>query len=289
MGISIDPYGPSKVNCFSCKFRGTLVHAIKLLGKYREKDYSDLIRRVGKIEELDPEQVAASIGSYEEEVQEKKDPLLGECLFRMRGIKKQTHQYAIDRGFTIETMKAWDCRYSERYKRLVFPAKSREPAPLGCGESNLVGAVGRTVIPNKKPTYYNFFTLPKAKYLFGEHMEPFAETAIVTEGALDTIAIWQALKEKNLLNKYSPLGLLGSMVSTAQVKKLVKWYTEVVLFVDNDPAGWTCQLELARRLQRSVLLRSVKYPKTGGSDPAALMRAGADLVEMVEQADLLIV
>jgi len=289
MGISINPLGPSKVHCFSCKYRGSLVKFLKVLGECRGENYTSLIRKVGKIEELDPEQIAASVGGYLESEQiEQGEHVFGECMFRLFSIEKKTHSYALDRGFSLETMKAWDCRYSEEKKRIVFPVRSRREGKTGCGTSTLVGAVGRTVLSNGKPPYFNFFSFPKGLYLFGEHMLPYSNTAVIVEGLFDTVAVWQELGKRNLLSKYTPLGLLGSSISAAQAKKLVKWSKEVVSFVDNDPAGWTCQLELANKLGRSVLVRGVRYPKNSGTDPAALMLDGIDVVSLIEDADLLL-
>lgn len=290
MGISIDENGPSRVNCFSCHFGGSLVHALGMLGRYSGEDYAKLIRQVGKAEALDLEFVAKSIQPYDEAKKEAEDPgvAIGECVFRMAGLKPGTHKTIVNRGISISTLKEWDARYDHYYRRVVFPVRSRVVLPTGCGGSTLVGASGRTIYGDVQPTYFNYFRFDKSRYLFGEQFSLDAQCGVVVEGILDTVAVRQAIKEAGFERQYCALGLMGSSAAEGQVKKLVKWFNEVVLFLDNDPAGWTGSRKLAQRIQRSVLLRAVRYPKVGGSDPSELVEKNAGIVRMIIEAPLVV-
>jgi len=279
MGISINPEGISLVNCFACGYKGTLAQAVSSLGRHEEKDYSALIKQIGKLEELDPETVAASVGDYDDSEAKLEETVLDESV--LESWIPGAHQSIIDRGLTKETLRAWDTRWDAELKRVVVPMRRS-------GDNALVGAVGRTVIDHPV-TYYNYWNFSKALYLCGEHMPKRGPEGIVVEGLLDTLAVWQAVKEEELDSYYAVVGLLGSSASEYQVRKLVRFFDEIVLFLDNDTAGWTGQRKLAKALQKRTIVKGIRYPERIGGDPADLMASGYKIEELIKKADLLVV
>lgn len=289
MGISIDPNGKSRVNCFSCHFGGTLVEALSALGRYSGRDYSKLIQSTGKAEELDPEYVANNLPKYDEVTHEEKfvPTVVGESVFRMLNLSPGAHASIVKRGIEIATLKEWDTRYDPKHKRVVFPVHCRDSVQSGCA-STIVGASGRTVFPGGRPTYYNYFLFDKSQYLFGENFHSKETCGVVVEGILDAVAVRQELKKVGIDQEYCVVGIMGSSASEGQAKKLIRWFDEVVLFLDNDPAGWTGSRKLAVRLQRSLMVRAVKYPKNSPDDPAALMQKGAPIAQLIQDAPLVV-
>ncbi len=292
MGISIDYEGVSKVHCFSCGFSGTLERTVRLLSKYTKRDLSDVLKTIHKLEEPDIEDIANSVGSYTTIGEQlsldslERPRFLGECLLRIL-FEPGAHRYLIDRGFSIETLKAWECYYDEKRRRVVFPVRSQifhSDHRVG----NLVGAVGRAVF-DSSIKYYNYFEFAKSKFLYGEHLCRKARAVVVVEGILDTIAVWRLLKDSGYYENISVVGLFGSNASNHQIARIQKDFDEVILFLDNDPAGWTGQRALAKALQRKMLVRAVRYPQRFIGDPDQLIRQGEDVVSLIMNADLILV
>lgn len=277
MGILINEKGSSKVHCFACKYGGDFEKALKDLAKFSGEDYADLIKRVGEFEEVDPSVLVDQIPAYEKYDKQKKEIKLSETL--LDDIRGQTHKYLLDRGFELETLKEWKSGYDSNYRRAVFPVRNQK--------GDLVGAVGRTV-NDHKIKYFNYFGFDKSRYLFGEHKVKEGTSLVVVEGLLDTVKLWQGLKNQGLLDRYSVVGILGSEASFGQCQKMVGLSNEVILFLDNDQTGLSGQTKLAVNLQKKVLLKSVDYPGSIGNDPDEVVDAGYSLSELLDTSKLIV-
>lgn len=277
MGILINPDGPSKIHCFACEYGGDFEKALKDLAKFSGEDYADLIKRVGEYEEVDPSVVADQIPAYDDYTKKKHDVKLSETL--LDDVRGMAHRYLLDRGFELETLKEWESGYDSYYRRAVFPVRN--------WEGHLVGAVGRTV-NDHKIKYFNYFGFDKSRYLFGEHKVKEGTTLVVVEGLLDTVKVWQGMRNQGLLDEYSVVGILGSEASFDQCRKMVGLANEVILFLDNDRTGWLGQQKLAVNLQWKVLLKSVDYPDSIGGDPDEVVEAGCSLDELLSTSKLIV-
>lgn len=281
MGISVDANEDSMVHCFACNYGGTLEMAVGLLQMLSQEDYSHVMRMIVEAETADPEYLAQSFPDFEEDPSKYEDTLVDEALIQpMMGIG---HGYILDRKFEIETLKAWQVGYDEKKQRVVIPVRSRE--------GSLVGMVGRTVLQTAKPKYLNYFEFDRGRYLFGEHKVVPGTALVVCEGLLDPVAVWQALNHANLLGSYSVVSPLGSQTTKHQRNKMVQCSDEVIMFFDNDTAGWEGQEQVASKIQGRVILKTVKYFDPVGGDPAELLEMGKEdeIVRMVQNADLLVV
>ncbi len=274
MGISIDSSGTSLVHCFSCKYSAPLVSALVDLEDKSGRDLSDVIARAKAFERLDPEALIKSVENAENR-EKKKEKIVPEEDLEI--YEQGYHPQMIVRGLTVETLKAWDSRWDAEYRRVVFPVRNFN--------KHLVGAVGRTTI-NSRVKYFNYFHFDKSATLFGEHMTLGDRPVVVVEGQLDTILLWQYFKENNI--EADVIGLMGSDASKYQLTKLVRNWQDVILFMDNDFAGWTGQKNIARAIQQRTYLKVMTYPSDGG-DPAELVKQGYDIKKMFEEASLVMV
>lgn len=282
MGISVNENEDSMVHCFACNYGGTIEMAISLLQFSSQEDLSAVLRTIMVEETADPEWLADNIPEYEEQVEVYKDTLIPES--EIAGMMGIAHKYILDRNFGIETLKAWQGGYDDKRQRVVFPVRN--------GKGQLVGMVGRTIHgPEVKPKYLNYFEFDRGRYLFGEHMVTPGTALVVAEGLLDPVAVWQALRKADLLGSYSVVSPLGSQTTKYQRKRMVELTDEVIMFLDNDTAGWEGQEVVAQRIQDQVVLKSVRYPDPVGGDPAEFLeeRPEIDIVQLIENADLLIV
>lgn len=296
MGISVNDKGkPSLVNCFSCKFRGNLSY---LLFKYEQLSKRTDIRKlrdwVEDIEDGDPVQMVLDLGLFGEKDEDApvKHDILCESTLRML-FKDVEVPYLESRGIDLETLKAWGSLYDASQNRVVFPVRrmTGENKYNCTGYQDLVGAIGRAV-GDSPVKYFNYFKFSKANYFFGEHLAKQHTVAVVVEGVMDAVLTWQALRNAEMLDEYSVLGLMGSSSSKVQERRLYEEFTSVVSFFDNDPAGWTGQRGLIIGIQDKTLLRGVRYPRAPGynkSDPADLVKKGENVAQMIREAGLIAV
>lgn len=270
MGISINEFGDSLVHCFACKYSSNFLTALIDYETCSEIDIDETISFAKSAERLDPDAILRSVLNLKEQVEVEKI-LNEECL---DSFPKGAHKSILSRGLKISTLKEWDSRRDDKKRNVLFPVKNLD--------NNLVGAVGRTVI-RSRDKYYNYFKFDKSKYLFGENKATRKYPVIVTEGLLDTILLWQYCKDNDL--NYDVVGLLGSEPSKEQLQKLVTYWTEVILFLDNDVVGWEGQLKLKKYMQRKTLLRAVIYPRDDRyGDPADLVKDNYPVVDLLKQA-----
>jgi len=280
MGILVNENEESLVHCFACEFGGTIQTLVETMHEYGDKDYTKLIAKIVDMETADPEWLADTLGDWEAPREGYTAKVIDEKeIAHMLG---KSHPYIIrDRGLEIATLKAWGAGYDEEQRRAVFPVRR--------ANGDLVGMVGRAISKRTRPKYLNYFDFDKGRYLYGENMVKMGTSIVVCEGLLDALAAWQSLAHAGRLDDYSVTSFLGSIATRHQLRKLVKLTDEVILFLDNDPAGWSGQMGAARYLGNKVRTKAVNYPAHVGGDPASLVEEGVDLAPIVEGADLMVV
>ena len=276
MGISIDPKGPSLVHCFACGYRGTIEMMIQRIQRHKpEVDMTLLVQRVSDLETVAIDTVVERLDEYEDTTRTMEEETLpGVYLERFKGL---AHPYILKRGFKIDpTLRQWEVGYDNEEKRVVFPVRNR------VGE--LVGAVGRGVGRNPRPKYKNYWEFEKGLYLFGEHLLPQDPCrVVVVEGPLDALRVWQ---EHAVLGLHvNVVALMGAKATRKQIEKLARASDELLLFLDNDSAGWEGQRLLVDALGREMLVTAVRYPEPVEGDPDTL---GAAVVELCKEPDLFV-
>lgn len=276
MGISISPGTTSLVHCFACKFKGTLSTAIAELGKHSGEDYDPVIELARALDAEDLEALADSIPDYDhvKVSDDEGDDLLPEDLLEVH--TKCGSKYLLNRGISVDTMREWEVHIDEEHKRVMFPIRRFD--------GRLVGAVGRTLVGHKL-RYWNYWDVIKTRFLFGENKILEGTTAVVVEGLLDTVGVWQALRDSGMLDQYSVVGLLGSEVSDIQIRKIGRWFDDVVLFFDRDKAGFNCSRMFRKQLGGACMVREVQYPDGYfDADPMKLLKEGVDIAKLVDDA-----
>lgn len=281
MGVSISDTAESVVNCFTCKWRGKLgmlVDEMFRRGAVGEETALHLNAYIADIEEVPLEDLLASVTEYDVRQEVVEDEIHDEAI--LEPFAGKTHRYLVKRGITIGTVKSWESGFDSMEKRVTFPVRN--------WRGHLVGLVGRGVHGGIRPIYKNYWKFAKGRYLFGEHKIIKGTTLIVVEGPLDAVSVWQALAQQNLLGTYSVGGLFGSDGTLMQVRKIVQMADDVLLFFDNDSAGWDGQSRLGKALRTQLLVRTVRYPDPVGGDPDELVRSGIDLAELFNNSRLFV-
>ena len=164
--------------------------------------------------------------------------------------------------------------------RLIFPIRDSAGRVIGFG--------GR-VLDQRLPKYINSpeSTLySKARALYGIYEARAAigqrERAIVVEGYLDAIALWQAgFKET--------VATLGTSLTVEQLRMLARYTPNILACFDGDSAGQRASLRALRIfLEAQLLGRAIFIPP--GYDPDTLVRerGAAAVAELIEQAQWLV-
>lgn len=164
--------------------------------------------------------------------------------------------------------------------RLMFPIRDAQGRVIGFG--------GR-VLDQRLPKYINSPESPiysKARALYGvfeaRQAIAHADRAIVVEGNIDVIALWQAGFKETVAS-------LGTSLTVDQLRLLARYTRNIVACFDGDAAGRKASLRaLETFLGAGLLGRGVFIPS--GFDPDTLVRdRGAQaLTELIESSELLV-
>ena len=141
-------------------------------------------------------------------------------------------RYLFERGFTADTLTAWDIGYDDLTRRLTIPVRNHL--------SQIVGIKGRAWRDNVKPKYkilgdkgrstvYGWPVYEKSRVVFGLHHCYRDEPLVLVEGELDVIALWQ--------QGIAAIATGSAHLSPVQ-QRLVRDHTdEVVVWFDEGAAG----------------------------------------------------
>jgi len=164
--------------------------------------------------------------------------------------------------------------------RLMFPIRDAQGRVI---------AFGGRVLDDRLPKYINSSESPiysKARALYGVYeARPAiqkADRAILVEGYIDAIALWQVGFKETVAS-------LGTSLTVEQLRLLSRYTRNVVACFDGDAAGRNASLRaLEVFLQAGLLGRGAFIP--GGYDPDTFVRErGAQgFAELLESASLLV-
>lgn len=171
-------------------------------------------------------------------------------------------QYALDRGLSLDTCRAWQLGYDRGFgarpvPRLVFPVRR--------ADGRLVGLVGRAIYDGDRPKYLNYLGFPKSKFLYGLDKVRGRERLVVVEGMIDAIRLWEY--------GLPAAAIIGAAPSEPQARLALE-FDRVYLALDRDAAGEEGERALARRLDGRVPVFRVEFPG-GKRDPKDMTREEA--------------
>jgi hypothetical protein len=169
------------------------------------------------------------------------------------------------RNLSEETIKIWEFgsgfdwqgfpRISipvrDHEQKLVGISKRRVEHELSSGKWEMIDTKIPPKDPNdppKSPKFLHSKGFKKSLFLFGECRIVKGRTARLVEGHFDVIGLWQA-------GYQNALAVMGSDLSREQIEKIVKWFSDVVVFGDGDPAGAAMARAIEQVLQPRIPTR----------------------------------
>jgi hypothetical protein len=290
-GIRCSEDDDSAFHCFACHEKGPLVRLPIDLGHLRGGDfgpYQAISQQIKQTEFIKKTIVRPWIEEpeiYEASSQDKlvwPDPAREFEYYSAAG-----HPYLRERGISWATAIALGLRFDPYQRRILFPVKDRA--------GRFAGFTGRAIDRPYRETddgpidragnpflkVRDYFGLRKRDFLLGEdrcrartgiyvadNKRPSrtgrgATRVVLVEGLFD----YAYLTELGVRNV---LALMGSALTPVKAEKLMA-YDGVILFLDNDAAGYQAQADITAQLFKKVPLVEVKYPDGfDGADPASL-------------------
>lgn len=155
------------------------------------------------------------------------------------------HDYAVERGLTAEQVHRWGLGYAASGRlagRLVLVVRDVAGAPRSY--------MARSFAGEKRYLYPRAEERAQLDVIFGEQHWRGRERVVVTEGALDALAV-----ERATGGCVAALG--GAMLRSLHVAKLGT-FAEVVVLTDADAAGDTAAKNLSAALGRRARLARVR-------------------------------
>lgn len=179
-------------------------------------------------------------------------------------------------GFDRDTLRHFEVGYDRGEERVIYPVRNHRGSLI-----NIIGRVHEHRRGEGQPKHFPLMREirgflddrqwkpgPK-RYLWNLHrIYPTAfhhgiDQVIVVEGFKQLMWVWQA-GYKNVV------ALLGSHVSRAQRSLLHMLGCDLLLFLDNDPAGREGTLEIAKRMIGIQMVRVCEYPVDERQQPDGL-------------------
>lgn len=162
--------------------------------------------------------------------------------------------YLLARGFDQQTLEYFEVGFSKKRNRLVIPARNES--------SKLVGFIGRAVDEITQPKYLYSKGFPRKFILFNLNHAKRFDSVIVVEGSLDAMMIHQA-------GFPNVVATLGAAVTDHHVFLLKKYFDEIIVFSDNDHAGFAMRDIIVGNITDKCV-KTVTYPSANAKDPGDL-------------------
>lgn len=229
--VKVEDQGISSFSCPVCKQHGRIANLARLLGRYRQQDYSHVETEANKIEMLR----MSHIPKWEDRVVNTQIEVLGEPLpeeeYDPLLIFEDVREYpeAVNflraRRVNGAAVDKAGIRYDPEAKRIVFPVRD--------GAGGLHGFTGRTILPDHQPKVKDYLNLPKRLLILGEHRWDAHKPVIIVEGLF---AFARFLTE-GVDEHFNVGALLGSVLTPGKAAILRARHLPTYLFLDPDEAG----------------------------------------------------
>lgn len=270
-GISIGRQ--SHYYCFSCQRSGPLTTLVSSYCMVKRKDNPAAREFVMKYEHIGLESPFEDLGKSHEPLS-----VLAPAVLKRFTPAHTNLAFVRERNISPEAIKRFGLRYDPTNTRLIFPVYDRK--------GQLVGIRGRATTDSflKYKEYSDLYpnkTSPKAHGIWwGMQFPPEkGKKLFLVEGEIDALSLWQKLKRPGIW------AAMGVALSPDQIKEIQGSKNPVVLFFDNDEAGYLALEKLRRKLVNVIQGVYVIRDYGGCKDPDEIVQKGklAQALKSMEQ------
>lgn len=223
--------------CFACDKHGDLVEMIKLSYNLEYKEAKEFIlARSGLSGNINLDDIVFKRDIFNNmidviEEEEVKWPSISPEMIKRMNTGPDPYKYLLGRGFSQETIDYFECGYASDYLGRGYANQQRITIPGHTEYGKICGYIGRTPI-DATPKYLYTAGYPKSHTLFNLHRAKkySSKGLILVEGSLDAMRMHD-------LGYPNVCAILGSALSPAQQKLLMKYTDKIYIMFDNDKAG----------------------------------------------------
>lgn len=237
-------------NCFGCGAKGNLYQFVQLsynLDYIQARNFIASRAGIDGKVNLDDITFLRDLKNSLEKEEDKKEivkwPEISSEMIQRMYESPDPHDYLKKRGFNDETIKYFECGYTEHYYGTGYKKHIRVTIPGHDEYGKICGFIGRTPI-DEQPKYLYTVNYPKAHTLFNLHRAKYHTESglILVEGSLDAMKI-------HSLGYPNVCAILGASLSEDQQKLVEKYANKVYLMFDNDKAGYTANKKALEKLK----------------------------------------
>lgn len=150
------------------------------------------------------------------------------------------HEYILNRWFTISSWLKYDFWFSETRKRISLPLKDED--------WNIVSIIWRSISSEINPKYLyinkEWHNVDKSHYLFNLNNVDFnRKNVILVEWPFNSIAIDQFWETNSV-------AIMWSKISDEQYEKLMTYFDEITLWLDDDDAWRDWTKDILKRIKK---------------------------------------
>jgi DNA primase len=250
--------------CFSCGFSGTTVGLVMAVC---DLDVGKAIEWLGSEELAAPQDLELMIELKVPRVRSEFRLPSGVVIAPLAAWPTPARDYASSRKVTADQVDRWGLGYAVDGRlagRIVFPVRD--------ATGRLISYTARTFIGHRKRYLEPALAEDAVEgAVFGEHHARSNTILVVTEGALDALAVERAAASATITS-WSPVAIYGSGVLPSHLNRLSGKYLGIVIATDPDPAGDRAALEIHNGLARWMRVRRWRPPE--GEDCGSLSQKG---------------
>lgn len=284
MTVEINAKGPSRYRCWSanCKHKGLFKNLVLEVWRKKEKpgELANLVESV-----LDSEK-----GDVGVEIEKTAKMLLGDeedkTAHEDHDVRPESEieeftavgppKYFFKRGFTKLDAKEWEVGTDKHSLRMTIPVRR--------ADGKLIGLQGRALLESDPRKYFNYWSFPKSKYLYGEHLidRKTLKGIIVVEGATDAWRVRQSVRGHAKWGGLAVVAMMGTTLSGLQRKKLLAYDVPIYQFPDNNDGGGSLAAcdDMADDIRGRVMLCRLDTP--AGKDPGDC--DGEKILQLLDEA-----
>jgi DNA primase len=235
-------------NCWGCGKQGNFTQLLHDIAKFSWKKSAQIVGDLGlkdawtkeiaqkKVYGQEPEKTinSAILGFFDVDWKE------AYAVYQNNGginsVKRPPWAIVFDKGFTPNTLEAFDAGYDSDDQRVTIP--------IWNSDKKLLGILGRAC-RSTEFKYVPYLNFKYTNHVYNLQATIEGEPVVLVEGAFDC---WMLQQWKI---PFTAIATMTSHMSERQALQILEKHANIYIFFDNDKGGWAGAAQAARLLTRS--------------------------------------